>query len=222
MRVNLMLKNGHLRRLRRNLNASHSQQSGPIEHTTATSLEKLLVDGTADEDFRMTPYQQTMLALTIASSVIQLRQTSWLSTPFTSKALKFPMHSQDRGLSRLPEPFLEPVLGDRVNIAEPSPKVALLELAILLLEIWHHKPLELWSKKNGLIHLDTQEARTRAAVRWVEMTSQRLPPHHLTAIEQCLAICCGRLRAWDDHEFIKLYCENVITPLQESCKAWYS
>jgi hypothetical protein len=111
-------------------------------------------------------------------------------------------------------------VGTGAVAASPTPKGALLELAILLLEIWHHKPMEMWMTKLGTQNADTPEARHIAAIRWLEMTHERLPPHHLTAIEQCLAICSGRLWRWNDWDFQRQYCENIIKPLRESCKAW--
>lgn len=216
--------NGSILRLALTNNSFYSLDGPPSTRQNlvcSKSLGDFLRDGAYDEDGRLTPKEQTLLALDIASSVIQLRQTCWLESPFSSKVVKLLVRREGQATAIASTPFVEQIADpDRVGSLGPDPKTTLLELAILLLEIWHHKPLEVWSAKAGTGTVDYPEARQRAAIQWLEMTSQRLPAHHLTAIEQCLAICSGRLRFWDDFEFLKHYCENVIMPLQESCKAW--
>lgn len=204
------------------LSSATGKRESRREVDITTTLEQLLDRGWLDEDARMTPKQQTMLALDIAASLMQLRQASW-SLPWTNKRIQFLLSKQGEVWG----PFVEELIESRSRRAPldpasqgPDPKEALLELAILLLEIWHHRPLEVYVVKLGMESIDTLEARRIAAIRWLELTSDRLPPHHLTAIEQCLAFCSGRLRVWDDGEFQRLYCENVVKPLQDSCKAW--
>lgn len=193
------------------------------EVAISTTLEQFLRRGCLDEDARMTPKQQTILALDIAASVLQLRQTHWSLFSWTNKRIQFLLSSQGEFWG----PFVEELIDKQSsktplhpNHQGPDPNEVLLELAILLLEIWHHKPLEMWAEKSGIKSVDTPEARRIAAIRWLQLTSDRLPPYHLAAIEQCLAFCSGRLRVWDDSEFQKLYCENVVKPLRESCKTW--
>ncbi|KAH7324477.1 hypothetical protein B0I35DRAFT_424275 [Stachybotrys elegans] len=214
--LNFVLKEGYL-------DLAEGSLESQRKLGASMTLERFLQAGAVDEDSRMTPKQQTLLALTIASSIIQLRQTSWFSIPFTSKMLKLLGETREQGNHAfMPSiPFVEQVTDPgSEGLPGPDPKPALLELAILLLEIWNHKPLEMWCAKCGFQEMETPESRTTAAIRWLEMTSERLPPHYLTAIEQCLAMYCGRLRLWSDSDFLKVYCENILKPLQESCRAW--
>jgi hypothetical protein len=199
------------------------------DFSTDTTLENFLEYSCLHEEARLTPKQQTLLALDIASSILQLRQTCWLMAPWNNKTIKFLISktkmSKPSTLSGYTVgPFVEQHLNmtqsnPAVLFPEPDPKTALLELAILLLEIWHHKTLEMWAA-NADVKVETADHRRIAVIRWLELTSERLPPYHLTAVEQCLAICSGRLRYWDDDKFQKYYCENIIKPLLESCKAW--
>ncbi|KAK0726855.1 hypothetical protein B0T26DRAFT_747245 [Lasiosphaeria miniovina] len=102
---------------------------------TTTDIDSGLPQGriAQDEDVRMTPKQQALLALDVASSVLQLQQTLWCSIPWNSTAIKFFLQ-KERDCS---SPDLDV-------------KETLLELAILLLEIWHHVPLEAWAQRKGL------------------------------------------------------------------------
>ena len=191
----------------------------------STTLETFLASGWEHEETRLTPRQQTLFALDIASSMLQFQQTSWFTTPWNSKTIRFLVADgttvgvfieQDlevpKQTSTSPPPGLE----------SPVPHSALLELAILLLEIWHHKPFEMWASKarDEPQEVRTEDQRRIVATRWLQATSERLPLDYLTAVEQCLAICSGRLRHWGDDEFQRYYCENIIKPLLESCKAW--
>lgn len=180
-----------------------------------------------DEDSRMTPRQQTLLALDIAASILQLRDTPWCVKPWDKKSINFLAQSMGTYNSTIAKAHIEnsiesqPGSGSVVPSTELDTKAVLLEIAILLLEIWHHRPLETWMAKAGLsLVLDTTETRRIAAIKWVETSSERLPLHHLNAIEGCLAMCSGRIWKWEDDSFQNQYCENVIKPLRESCKAW--
>ncbi|KAK5634205.1 hypothetical protein RRF57_009919 [Xylaria bambusicola] len=189
-------------------------------------LDLFLRKGYQNYDIRMTPKQQTLLALDVASSVLQLRQTCWLDVDFRSTSMRFLLCENEGKGILTPALFIERIVHsskvlDETNMTQaPEPKTTLLELAIILLEIWHHQPLDSCINSLGLDSAETLETRRIAAIRWLERTSSRLPLQHLAAIEQCLAVCSGRLRSWSDRDFIREYCENIIRPLQESCKAW--
>lgn len=189
--------------------------------STKVALDTFLASGLQCDDARLTPKQQTIFALDIASSILQFQQTSWFTTHWDSKTIKFLMSD-----GTIVGAFIEQDLGvppqnstTAVLSSGPDPHTALLELAILLLEIWHHKPFEAWASK-AQEEVQTQDQRRIAAIRWLQATSERLPLDYLTAIEQCLAICSGRLRNWGDDKFHRDYCENILKPLLESCKAW--
>ncbi|KAK6845647.1 hypothetical protein PG995_015757 [Apiospora arundinis] len=197
--------------------------TGGLENQTivgdSVSLEEVLRRGSNDEDARMTYKEQTLLALDIACSIVQLRETLWLDAPLTSHILKVITHKKKNTFNT--KPFIEQTPRSTTpSSGGPDPETVLRELAILLLELWHHRPLETWCAKIDGVEIATPEGRLAAAIRWMKATSERLPPHYLDAIEQCIGICCGRRRSWNDIEFLRLYCENVIMPLQESCRAW--
>ncbi|KAJ8132384.1 hypothetical protein O1611_g1240 [Lasiodiplodia mahajangana] len=196
------------------------------EHPSSEFLDLFLRKGYQDYDLRMSPKQQTLLALDVASSVLQLRQTCWLDVDFRSTSMHLLLHENKSEGALSPALFIERTVHaskapDNMTATQaPEPKSTLLELAIILLEIWHHQPLDTCIDKLGLSVVDTPETRRIAAIRWLEKTSSRLSLQHLAAVEQCLAVCSGRLRSWSDKDFIREYCENIIIPLQESCKAW--
>ncbi|KAK6853614.1 hypothetical protein PG995_010426 [Apiospora arundinis] len=218
-------QNVKFRLVDKSLMAGDHQENQKVHrsYAAASSLHSCLVNSAKDDDLRLTPKQQTLLALEAASSVLQLWQTRWMSLGLTNKTMKLLVSSDEQNaiclsfmeqsIHRYTKDLDEPING-------PGPKSALLDLAILLLEIWHHKPLESYATKIDVQLTDSPETRQMVATRWLEKTSDRLPPGHLDAIEKCLAVYTGRLWDWQDKEFQRLYCENIIKPLQNSCNAW--
>lgn len=169
----------------------------------------------------MTPKQRRMLALDISSSIIQLRKTCWSSPAFSSKVVKFILGANGNN-ARVPTiAFIEQVTElNRAASPGSNSKVALLELAILLLEIWNHEMLEMWAAEAGFGEINTTRERLAAATEWLDATAAEFPIRYLEAVEQFLSLCVHRSREWDDYEFLRLYCENVIKPLQTSYESW--
>ncbi|KAK0668907.1 hypothetical protein QBC41DRAFT_320875 [Cercophora samala] len=211
-------------------------KEGPNEGATAIlpshaeTLKRVLEQGHLDENIQLTYKQRTILALDIAASVLQLQQTNWLVTPWDCTKIMLlavenattttGMHGQVIG------PFVEqeltkfgPWTRGASNTVEP--KEVLLELAILLLEIWTHRTLEMWAEKaDQAIMTDTPDRRLIALIRWLDATSQQLPSQYETAARQCVAMCVEQRWSWDDIEFQKRFGQNVVKPLLDICKVW--
>ena len=216
--------------------------------TGAITLTDFLRDTVHDEDAKLTPKQRTFLALDVASSVLQLRQTLWCSTAdaWTKTSVKFLVQGGQCGV--LCTPFVEKHIhkNQRPSILDHDMLETLLNLAILLLEIWHHTSFETWTAaaaieaiQNSTLHPPTTGVptpattpdpvpspitsvgdRTVAASTWLRRTYTRLPVHHVEAVEKCLGFCYGRPWKWEDVQFQQRSCEDIIKPLQESCKGW--
>ncbi|UKZ51162.1 hypothetical protein TrVGV298_004918 [Trichoderma virens] len=137
---------------------------GPPENrrnfASPITLADILKAGCQDDDAKMFPKEQTLLALNVASSILQLQQTWWLGLPFNSNEIKILSPQEKSFITSGSFPFIEQFMGeispppcamaiDSDACIGPDPKTALTELAILLLEIWHHRPLELWCYKSG-------------------------------------------------------------------------
>ncbi|RYP69345.1 hypothetical protein DL771_006155 [Monosporascus sp. 5C6A] len=191
-------------------------------YNTLTTLADFLRDTMQDEDARMGPMMQTLLALNVVSSVLQLRPTLWCSIPWNSTLIKFPTKVADGSHIAACTPYVEQTVdADLLQSHTCSPdlnteaaKTTMLELAILLLEILHHKSIETWAAKNRGGATRTYQDRMRVATRWLELSTSRLLPSHIKAIEECLVFCARSKLAWDD-QFQRLYCENIIKPLQQ-------
>ncbi|XXH04369.1 hypothetical protein Hte_010783 [Hypoxylon texense] len=180
-------------------------------------------------EVQMTRKQRNLLALDIAAGIPQLRETHWFSSPFDSKRIKFFRDNWTNVRTEVLEPFIEQVMKESPlkwsDATEgPDPKTALLELAILLLEIWNDETLEEWVKSkegnNGLASITTKEGRIKEMIEWLRKTEDDLLGEHVTAIDFCIFISSGRYNSWDKTKLLKDYCQNVIIPLYELCKAY--
>src|SRR4051812_15661926 len=94
-------------------------------------------------------------------------------------------------------PYVEQVIDAALLVRQlPNPslhtqatKVTALELAILLLEILHHKLIETWAAENRQGSTVTFWKRMQVATCWLELSTDKLLPDHLKTVEACLAQC---------------------------------
>lgn len=182
------------------------------------TLADLLTSAAQRDESRMMPLEQGLLALNLATAALQLRHTSWCGSPWDKKTIKFLVESN--GMIALSAPYVENAVGPERSPAQSQQsslqvmKGTLLELAILMLEILQQKSFDTWAFENLSETPVNFWDRLEIATRWVEQSTNKLLPNHLKAVEECLAQCVrGRLE-WDV-EFQKLYCENVVQPLQQ-------
>jgi hypothetical protein len=191
-------------------------------YSASTTLADFLRDVAQDPDARLYPMQQSRLALSIACSVLQLRQTTWYSTPWNSSSIVFPTRRAG-GLDVAGcAPYVEQVVDAKLAQTTRYPaaldteaaKKTMLELAVLLLEIMHNQPIEAWAEKYDLGATGTYWDRMRVATHWMERSHDKLLFRHLQPIEHCLQRCAQSKLDWDA-DFRKMYCENVIKPLHE-------
>jgi hypothetical protein len=205
------------------LEQAEEDGKSPHSYDRAISLADFLRDTAADADARMSPFEQTLLTLNVVSSMLQLRPTMWCSLPWNSTTIKFPVEAVEGARAVLCTPYVEQAIdpamlgtqeGASADLTTAAAKTTMLELAILLLEILHHKPIAAWAARHAEGDSRTYQERMGAVTRWLELSESKLLPPHIRAVEQCLMLCARSKLSWDSG-FQQLYCENIIKPLQE-------
>ncbi|KAH6677735.1 hypothetical protein B0J14DRAFT_475288 [Halenospora varia] len=201
------------------------------QQTEATTLKALLLSAdTSKRHGPILPWKfRMLLALRLASNLLQLIQTQWLERAWSKEVVYFmlkPTSSAGPGRCQvdLVRPFVclsfdnsTPSAGNRASI---EPKVALLELGILLLEVWHEITLEtrfaLREAPSGYYQ------RLALATEWLDDTDNPLPDLYDNAVSHCIHRSVGdsRLPDWDDMKFWGAVCGDVIEPLSKNCKQW--
>lgn len=170
-----------------------------------------------------------LLALRVASNLLQLSQTPWMGQSWSKETVYFllrPTKKGGRPLADLNRAFMSaaiagPESSPAACCAKAEPKVVLLDLGILLLEIWHQTTLE------ARFCLDESPAgyylRLVRAVEWLDDGDNPPPDLYERAISYCIRGMLGseaRLASWDANELWHAVCKNVVEPLSQNCKQW--
>ncbi|KAF3078898.1 hypothetical protein TWF706_003668 [Orbilia oligospora] len=189
-----------------------------------TSLSTLLIldqySGLKCLDLRM------LLALRIASNIPQLVKTNWLQRIWSKNEIYFPT-SKGINTPDLNRPFISVCFEDMK--ARPGEDIelraAILELGILLLEIWNWKAFQIPDTQTtpvGMLALYNQ--RHKHAFGWMHDTdaTHTIPNFYYRAVHFCISGMDGQARCWkwDDPKLWVELCQNIIEPLHENCGNW--
>ena len=162
--------------------------------------------------------QRAVLALTLTSGILQMHDTKWIQTALTKSHVIFfgvptdymrPDVSKPMIFQQFPLPESSSVIADSAT----KRKKVLVELAVLLLELWHQKPLQQWaSEKSVDCKTEWQERALDITRQWYNTSSHRILPLYRKAVASCLEIC-DEPSISDDDIFQKWMCAKVIEPL---------
>ncbi|RAL17609.1 uncharacterized protein BO97DRAFT_430582 [Aspergillus homomorphus CBS 101889] len=164
-------------------------------------------------------YEKMALAFNITSSILQLHSTPWLQAPLTSSSIRFV--SDSSMFFHLAQPFIVSTFPDQGLITSPcTAKASMLELGIILLEIWHVKSLEQYALEIGRKMDNTYGARYEIAKVWLDSSDDIMLPFFLELVTRCVECTFATTSAalkWVDPMFRKSVCEYVLRPLWENC-----
>lgn len=177
---------------------------------------------------RWTPNQRLALAFNIASSLVQLHATPWLADPWTKNSICFiqERRSQDtaRTLSffKVPQPFIAlKFSGCSANsTCRRNTKRSLLELGIMLLELWHTRTVEAYAIEASMAIDDSFGSRYEVGRHWLDLSAYYIPLFYLDAVTRCIECTFATATStpdWGDDIFRKSVCEYVLKPLWENC-----
>ncbi|KAL6835398.1 hypothetical protein V8C40DRAFT_234285 [Trichoderma camerunense] len=173
------------------------------------------------------PLQSSMLlASKLASSLLQFSQTRWFGQAWSKDSIFFLLHPVSDGIAPLADfnrPFVcATIEGTEANEVKPAePKSILLELGILLLEIWHHTVLEdRFAQKMEQTSGD-YFSRLSFAAEWLDDDYNTLLPLYENAVRYCIyGAATKRWTDWNTNELWGEICKEVIKPLSENCGQW--
>lgn len=168
--------------------------------------------------------QRMNLALNAASSVMQLNSTPWLDLPLDIKMLYLIPHGPIT-----PATPIQPLIKHnfmRAIINKPcyNARRTLLELGILLLELWREQTFASFIADAQLPACTTLGSRYDAVCQWAEESRGNIMPSYHDMVKRCLecnfATSPGAPAGfnWGDQIFRKSVCEHVLKPLWEQCR----
>jgi hypothetical protein len=133
------------------------------------------------------------LAVTLASSVLQLHETGWLPEHWCKTCISF-RHALD---------IEEPYIAARVNVplhqsqTQLGPNPYLVGLGIILLELAEQLPFETWMRKSTIQELPPDNDNIRKAMLgdiWVQQALSRkiISRRYADVVQRCLWGCASR------------------------------
>ncbi|KAL1874522.1 hypothetical protein Daus18300_003541 [Diaporthe australafricana] len=174
------------------------------------------------------------LSLRLASSLLQLFQTPWLTRAWCKDTVFFLVcdtpsdptsRAKQTAQAHLNRPFVVCEFSGESPVLHPTePKAALLELGIILLEIWHGMTLE---ARFGLDESDSQSRSTKyyerlvKALEWQDDGENPMLGLYGHTVSHCLTgnkVSSGTAFDWEDSKLWTSICSDIIEPLSKLCK----
>lgn len=200
---------------------------GRPRNVTSKSLSELIGGGVRS---RLTRRQRYYLAVTISSSFIQLKDTSWipetLENPWSKKSIFILADAENPDIFLLDRPFITRRFIDVVSTSETQPRSQRIldvnRLGIMLLELCFNMSIE--SHPARLRYPPSDDPKTNtifdliAALEWRKDVNEEAGQDYVDAIEWCLVGC--RMMPMADNgtgvagNWRRQMLENVTLPLQ--------
>ncbi|KAK4452752.1 hypothetical protein QBC34DRAFT_345838 [Podospora aff. communis PSN243] len=173
----------------------------------------------------LTRRQRYRLSLVLASSFVQLKDTSWVQTPWDKRNVHFP--SSHEGQADLESPFIVSQFKSpgrstgRVSTDGASTNdhdvAGIACLGILLLELCFGRPIENHPSRSALPDgVGGDQIRAAfdliAALEWLKEANDEAGPDYTEAVEWCLAGC--RTLSREGNSWRKHMMERVVEPLE--------
>ena len=195
-------------------------------HFDLSTPESVSLEEALKSQLWLTPQYRTQLGMDIAASLLQLQTTHWLQESWTDRAIRFVRHRLGgQTLVDCSKPFIArtfPNIGPLHT--DDHVKSDLLELGILLLEIWNLQTFDSWALSSGTELKPGYYARMTPAIQWLaesEKGRSCMAPCYVDAVDVCVKFSVqGVHPRWEHPEFRRMYCEKVLGPLQENGKMW--
>ncbi|KAH0533839.1 hypothetical protein FGG08_007534 [Glutinoglossum americanum] len=212
--------------------------TGPF-NTAAMSHPLITLDGVLDHFSRTSRIdraqfwnisQRMYLAATLASSMLQLCNTPWLAHSWSRYNVFFHTYTRTNPKTgtiftgfEAKHPFLVQRFHGKAMSAKQTNQNAnecILELGVLLLEIFDGRSTESWAQEMHLAFEKTAESRCHVAGQWLEYRAPDMLPKYRGAVASCVDIASSKLqpvRTWLDPELQKTLLETVVQPLVTAC-----
>lgn len=202
----------------------------PSSSSPTTSLrDKLQSNKETPIQKAMTRQESFVVAVKLASSLLQLNNTQWLHDNWSKVDIYFEP-TEPNGTSDL-KPFLSAAFVSKHAASQPTSttpkrfntKLALGSLGIVLLELCFGKPIEEHPRREQFYGPNKQPnafTDISTAKVWHEDVLGELGDEVSDAIRRCLDCSFAPKPNLDDKEFQEAVFNDVVLPLQDLLKVW--
>ena len=212
-----------------------------LQFARTVSLTNLLkASATMTDRSKKLPLRPRLfLALTLASTLVQLNATPWLGAVWSKDSIRFLVKTPSRQASAgkelcqdidasqidlkhplITEEFIDKSQATTLPCDQPEPRRMILELGIMLLELGHERTMEDYSSSSGFELKDNYYDRLSLAQRWLDDSEDDFTPTYFNVTARCVKCSFDSIPAkpvWDDVLFRGMV-QGVVEPLQEECR----
>ena len=185
----------------------------------AMSLEAFLKDRR-----HIDPDDRIKLAVSLASSLLQYNLTPWLKKCWTKNSIYFLKEGRKISGVDVEHPLIFKQFCNQDSSApyeppENDPELALMELGILLLEIWTMETFERWLENTGHTidssQLHDADVRLKYSIKWFKSVKTKLLPNYCEVVGICLRPAAFDLfdTSWEDADFRVTVYKKIVEPL---------
>jgi len=176
---------------------------------------------------KLSKKERYSLALTLASSVLYLNSTPWLTDQWAAKDILFHRTTASARPVDIDHPYVAPALLELPNELPNGQKVrgfhnkntVLLALAIALLELYFGTTAEKYQEnERGATDPSLHQnpwLLCHMAHTWAEESQEDLSAAFLSAVRHCLRCFSDPGASLQDSEFLQAAVEGIVLPLQE-------
>ena len=170
------------------------------------------------------PDDRIKLAVNLASSLLQYNLTPWLKKCWTKNTIYFLKQPRTISGVDVEHPLIFKQFCNQDNSApyeppENDPELALMELGILLLEIWTMETFERWLENMGHTidssQLHDADVRLKYSIKWFKSVKTKLLPNYCEVVGICLRPAAFDLfdTNWENAEFRVTVYKKIVEPL---------
>ncbi|WPB02465.1 uncharacterized protein RHO25_007101 [Cercospora beticola] len=188
----------------------------PIVHSTPSTAGTTLADILDSRSrLRLTRVERYGIALTLASSHLQLHSTPWLQQRWTCEDVRFPTSSDGATVTLHGEPYILADLSGTANGSHQTTKDrSFSTLGIVLLELCFGNRLEdhpLWSNPAFAVGKSDPMIRQAVACEWMDDVQGEAGEEYATAVTWTLRQAPVAVK---DDGWRADFAQNVVQPLQ--------
>lgn len=169
----------------------------------------------------LSPVDKFSCGLSIASSLLQLNLTPWICKCWTKDDIILRHERNADSGYDMAHPLIRGTFRGMTTCqrSADNPDVALLELGILLVELWTEKTLESWVESTGRASSSLSDLALRRGLlyEWWSELNKKAPPSYCQVVQTCFfTFEFGDVnKSWDDVQFRALYYTNIVEPLSK-------
>jgi len=125
--------------------------------------------------------------------------------------------SQGHDCSRLTNSYF----GKNEQASDSTIESNILELGVLLHEIWKQSRFEAWLAESRIPPSTDYYLSMGMAIQWLKSVPDSVTSTYADAVSVCVRFSLeGVQHDWENPSFRRALCEKVVAFLQENCKAW--